>query len=522
MPTLLVKNADLLVTMDDADTRIPGGGVFVDGAAISHVGPTASLPAMADTVIDAGGMVVLPGLVNTHHHFVQSLTRAVPAAQDAPLFGWLTTLYPVWRNLTPEALAVSARVAIAELMRSGCTTTSDHTYLWPNGSRLDDQIEAAEEMGVRFHAARGSMSVGESRGGLPPDDVCEDEAAILRDSRRVIESFHDPTPLSMRRVVLAPCSPFSVSPDLMRESVALARAYGVHSHTHLAETRDEETYCRETFGRTPVELAEDLGWTGPDVWHAHLVHAGPDEVARLGRTTTGVAHCPSSNMRLGSGIAPLRSWLAAGCRVGLGVDGSASNDAGHLLTEARMALLLQRVGGDAAALSATEAVRLATRGGAATLGRDDIGQLAPGMAADLVGFRLDDLGLAGGAVHDPLASLVFCRPPDVDLSVINGRVRIASGNFVDIDLGPLVERHNRIARALLRDEHPRPVRAERDDAVAGAGLRPSRDRSSTPLGDLARHSGRARTPRLLSEPECRIDPRTSWRRLRRTPTWAPR
>jgi cytosine/adenosine deaminase-related metal-dependent hydrolase len=391
-------------------------------------------------------------LVNTHHHFFQTLTRNVPAAQDAKLFDWLRIHYPIWAGLTAEAITVASKVAMAELMRSGCTTASDHTYLWPNGARLDDQIEAARELGIRFHAARGSMSVGESGGGLPPDSVVEDEDAILRDSRRVIEAYHDPNPYAMLRVVLAPCSPFSVSPDLMRQSAELARAYVVHLHTHLAETRDEEDYCRATFGRTPVELAEELAWVGPDVWHAHLVHPHPAEVDRLGACRTGAAHCPTSNMRLASGIAPLRAMLTAGCRVGLGVDGSASNDGSHLLAEARQALLLHRVGGDPAALSAREALRLATRGGAEVLGRDDIGQLAPGLAADLIGFRVDDLGLAGGAVHDPLAALVFCQPPNVEFSVINGRLRIAGGHFVDLDLPLLVERHNAIARDLVRGE----------------------------------------------------------------------
>ena len=354
--------------------------------------------------------------------------------------------------MTPEAIAVSTITAIAALMLSGCTTASDHTYIWPNGARLDDQIEAAQAMGFRFHAARGSMSVGESQGGLPPDRVVEDEAHILSDSRRLIEQYHDAARYSMLRVVLAPCSPFSVSKDLMRESLALARAYGVHSHTHLAETQDEHVYCVQTFGRTPVELAEDLDWVGGDVWHAHMVHPSADEVTRLGRTRTGVAHCPSSNMRLASGFAPLGQLLSAGARVGLGVDGSASNDGSHLLAEARQALLLRRVLGDPAALTATEALRLATRGGAEVLGRDDIGALAPGMAADFVGYRLDTLGFAGGAVHDPLAALVFCQPPNVDLSVINGCVRVQNGQLLGVDIPALVTRHNQIARALVRGE----------------------------------------------------------------------
>lgn len=452
MQSLLVKHADLLVTMDDAGTTWTDGALYAVDNAVARVGPTADLPATADRVVDARGMVVLPGLVNTHHHFFQTLTRAVPVAQDAGLFDWLRVHYPIWAGLTPEAIAVSTKVALAELLLSGCTTASDHGYLWPNGARLDDQIEAAQEMGVRFHAARGSMSVGESAGGLPPDRVVEDEAAILRDSRRVIETFHDPARFSMLRVVLAPCSPFSVSPDLMRQSAELARAYQVGLHTHLAETRDEEDYCRATFGRSPVELAEELGWTGPDVWHAHLVHAAPPEIERLGRARTGIAHCPTSNMRLGSGIAPVGRWLEAGCRVGLGVDGSASNDSGHLLAEARQAMLLQRVGGDPAALSARAALRIATRGGAETLGRDDIGALAPGFAADLIGYRLDTLPLAGGAVHDPLAALLFCQPPQVDLSIIDGAVRIEHGAILGVDLPPLIARHNAIARALVRGE----------------------------------------------------------------------
>jgi cytosine/adenosine deaminase-related metal-dependent hydrolase len=452
MSTLLVKHCTLLAALDAADQRWPDGGIYVVDNVIDQLGPTDQLPAQADAVIDARGMVVLPGLVNTHHHFYQTLTRNVPAAQNTNLFNWLRTLYPIWANLTPEAIYVSTKIAIAELMLSGCTTASDHTYIWPNGARLDDQIQAATELGFRFHAARGSMSVGEAQGGLPPDRVVEDEAAILLDSRRLIEQYHDAEPYAMLRIVLAPCSPFSVSPHLMRESVALARSYGVHSHTHLAETLDEAAYCAATFGRTPVELAEDLGWIGPDVWHAHMVHPSAAEVTRLGRTQTGVAHCPSSNMRLASGIAPLLPLQRAGARVGLGVDGSASNDGSHLLMEARQALLLQRVQGDPAALTALDALRLATSGGAAVLGRDDIGSLAPGMAADFIGVRLDTLGFAGGAVHDPLAALVFCQPPNVDLSVINGRVRVQDGQLVGVDLPPLIERHNQIARALVRGE----------------------------------------------------------------------
>jgi 8-oxoguanine deaminase len=449
MPSLLVRHATLLVAMDDADSRWADGGLYVEGNVIRQVGPTDELPGQADRVIDARDMVILPGLVNTHHHFYQTLTRNLPAAQDASLFTWLRTHYPLWARLTPEAIYVSSKVAMAELMLSGCTTSSDHTYLWPNGARIDDQIQAARDMGLRFHAARGSMSVGESQGGLPPDSVVEDEDAILRDSRRAVEQYHDAGRYAMLRIVLAPCSPFSVSPDLMRQSVELARTYGVHAHTHLAETRDEHAYCLQTFGRTPVELAEELGWVGRDVWHAHVVHPAPDEITRLGQTGTGVAHCPSSNMRLAAGLAPVRLLQQAGARVGLGVDGSASNDGSHLLAEARQAMLVARLSGDPAAMSAREALWLATRGGAAVLGRDDIGCLAPDMAADFIGCRLDTLPLAGGAVHDPLAALVFCQPPTVDLSVINGHMRVQDGRLVDVDLPALIAHHNTLARALV-------------------------------------------------------------------------
>lgn len=452
MSSLLVQHAALVVSMDDTDTRWEDGGIYVEENVIQQIGSTAQLPQQADHMIDARNMIILPGLVNTHHHLYQTLTRNLPTAQDADLFHWLRIHYPIWAGLTPEAIYVSTKTAIAELMLSGCTTSSDHCYIWPNGARIDDQIQAAAEMHFRFHAARGSMSVGETKGGLPPDNVVEDEDAILRDSQRVIEQYHDADRYAMLRIVIAPCSPFSVSPDLMRHSAELARTYGVHLHTHLAETRDEAEYCQATFGRTPVELAEDLGWMGADVWHAHMVHPGEDEVRRLGQTRTGVAHCPGSNMRLASGIAPVGALREAGARVGLGVDGSASNDGSHMLAEARQALLLHRVMGNPAAMSAQEALWLATRGGAAVLGRDDIGFLAPGMAADFIGYRLDTLGLAGGSVHDPLASLVFCHPPEVDLSVINGRVRVQEHTLLDVDLPTLIQHHNTVAHKLVRGE----------------------------------------------------------------------
>ncbi len=450
MATLLLRHADILVTMDpDPEKRvIKDGAIFVRDNVIEQVGPTDDLPSEADRIINARGMIVLPGLVNTHHHLYQTLTRAIPEAQNANLFQWLKTLYPIWAELTGEAAYVSALVGMAELILSGCTTTSDHLYLFPNDVKLDHTIYAARDIGIRFHASRGSMSLGESKGGLPPDRVVEEEDAILKDTQRVIETFHNPDRYAMIRIVVAPCSPFSVSPDLMRESIALARAYKVHAHTHLAETLDEERYCLERFGKRPVEYAESLGWVGDDVWYAHGVHVNDQEIALLARTGTGVAHCPNSNMRLASGIAPVRKYIDAGVRVGLGVDGSASNDSSHMLAEARQALLLQRVQGNPAGLTAWEALELATVGGARILGRDDIGRLAPNMAADFIGFRLERLDYAG-ALHDPIAALVFCTPQRVDLSVINGKVIVENGHFTQFDVEPIIRRHNAIARQMV-------------------------------------------------------------------------
>jgi cytosine/adenosine deaminase-related metal-dependent hydrolase len=421
MTTLLVKHAHTLVTMDEARRELSDGALFARDGVIEQVGPSADLPESADTVLDLRDHVVLPGLVNTHHHLYQSLTRVIPQCQDAELFVWLRALYPIWAGLRGEHVYTSALLGLAELILSGCTTSSDHLYIYPNDCKLDDEIRAAQEIGIRFHATRGSMSLGESKGGLPPDRVVEDEAAILADSRRVIETYHDPRRFAMLRVALAPCSPFSVTPDLMRESAALARSYGVRLHTHLAENQNDVIYSREKFGMRPGEYAEVVGWVGEDVWHAHCVKLDSAEIDLFARTGTAVAHCPSSNMRLASGIAPLRAMLNAQVRVGLGVDGSASNDSGHLLAEARQAMLLQRVGGDPAALSAREALEVATRGGAAVLGRDDIGVLAPGMAADFVAFDLRQVGFAG-ALHDPVAALVLCAPAGVCVRVVNGRV----------------------------------------------------------------------------------------------------
>ncbi|MEZ4610276.1 MAG: 8-oxoguanine deaminase [Caldilineaceae bacterium] len=381
------------------------------------------------------------------------MTRVIPAAQDAVLFDWLKTLYPIWAELTPDDVFVSTQLALVELMLTGCTTSSDHHYLWPNGTRIDDQFAAAETVGLRFHGARRSMSLGESQGGLPPDRVTEDEATILRECRRAVETFHDPRRFAMRRVVIAPCSPFSVTPELMRVSAELARSFGpeadVHLHTHLAETRDEEEFCLARFGHRPGDYAETLAWTGADVWHAHCVHLNQPEIDHFARTRTGVAHCPTSNMRLASGIAPVRAMLDAGVPVGLGVDGSASNDSSDMLNEARQAMLLQRVTGDPAALTARQTLELATLGGAAVLGRDDIGALAPGMAADLVAFDMQSLFMAGGAVHDPVAALVFGKAQTADFVIVNGRVLVEEGQPRAIDTRRLVARHNQAARALL-------------------------------------------------------------------------
>jgi 8-oxoguanine deaminase len=450
MPTLLLKNATLLVTMDDARRRLAGGGLFMEDNVIRQVDTTDRLPATADQVIDAAGMIVLPGLVNCHHHFYQSLTRALPGAQDAELFDWLRTLYPIWAGLTGEAVYVSALTALAELVLSGCTTSADHLYLYPNDSRIDDEIRAAREIGVRFHPNRGSMSLGTSKGGLPPDSVVEEEEAIMADCQRAYETYHDPDPYSMCRLVIAPCSPFSVTPDLMRASAVFARERGLVLHTHVAETMDEEEFCLGHFGVRPVELMRQLDWVGPDVWWTHCVYVNDEDMALMAKTGTGVSHCPTSNMRLGSGIAPVRAMIDAGIKVGLGVDGSASNDSGHLLAEARQAMLLQRVKLGAWGLSAEETLWLGTRGGAAVLGRDDIGSLAPGMAADFIGIDLDRLAFAGGQA-DPLGSLLFCAPANVDLSVINGRVIVDDGRLLTVDLPALIAQHNHLAQALLEN-----------------------------------------------------------------------
>ena len=451
MRTLLVKNIHTLVTMNAAREELRDVAIFVRGHVIEQVGPASALPSTADEVLDLRGRhVVLPGLINTHHHFYQTLTRAVPAAQNCDLFKWLQTLYPIWSHLTPEGVYVSAQMAAAELLLSGCTTSSDHLYLFPNGCTLDDEIRALRDIGLRFHACRGSMSVGESLGGLPPDSLVEKEADILRDSQRLIGTYHDPARHAMLRVALAPCSPFSVSRDLMRESALLARTHpGVRLHTHLAENPSDVAYSLEKFGLTPGDYAESVGWVGPDVWHAHCVCLSDDSIAKFGRTGTGVAHCPCSNMRLASGIAPVKKMLCARVPVGLGVDGAASNDASNLFHEARAACLLARVGAqDASVMSAREALELATLGGARVLGRDDLGCLAPGMAADFIAVNLDRPSFAG-AQHDVVAALILCQTDGVDYSYVHGRRLVDQGRLTTVDLPTLVEKTNRLSARLL-------------------------------------------------------------------------
>lgn len=475
--TLLIHNAACIATFDHADPargrELKDASLFVRGNLIEWMGPAAELPPAlrdeANEVIDARGHLVTPGLVNTHHHMYQSLTRAIPGVQDAELFGWLRGLYPIWAGLTPEMVQVSTQVAMAELLLSGCTTSSDHLYIYPNGVRLEDSIEAAQRIGMRFVATRGSMSVGASAGGLPPDAVVEREDTILKDSQRLIETWHDARHGAMLQVALAPCSPFSVSPALMKESAALARSFkglGVRLHTHLAENDHDIAYSREKFNKTPAQYAQELGWLGEDVWHAHCVKLDDEGLSLFAASRTGVAHCPCSNMRLASGIAPLRQMLNAGVPVGLGVDGSASNDGAHMVNEARQALLLARVGRamqppetrhgktffgcdlGPAEMTARDALHIATRGGARVLGRSDVGHLAPGLCADLALFDLRTLGFAGGAVHDPVGSLLLCASPMAAHTVVNGQVVVRNGQLTTLDLGPLVERHNRLARQL--------------------------------------------------------------------------
>ncbi|MCB1358506.1 MAG: 8-oxoguanine deaminase [Maritimibacter sp.] len=443
MGEILIRGADHLLTMDDAGTELAGADVLLRGGVIAAVGPGLKT---TGEVVEARGCVVTPGLVNTHHHLYQTLTRAVPGGQDALLFGWLKTLYPIWARFGPEEMRVSAQVGLAELALSGCTTSSDHLYLYPNGARLDDTIEAAREVGLRFHPTRGAMSIGESAGGLPPDSLVEAEAAILEDTIRVIDAFHDPSEGSMVRVGVAPCSPFSVSRELMRDAALLARDKGVMLHTHLAENDEDIAYSEAQFGMRPGQYAEELGWTGADVWHAHCVKLDAGEIDLFARTGTGVAHCPCSNCRLGSGVAPVRAMRDAGVHVGLGVDGSASNDTGNLVAEARMAMLLQRVAYGADRMSAREALWIATRGGAEVLGRDDIGQIAPGKRADLAIWDVSGPGSAGSWDR---AALLLAGPAGVRDLFVEGRQVVRDGQVTTFDLGRALETQTQLARRLM-------------------------------------------------------------------------
>lgn len=448
-PPLLVKNALRVVQMDDARTELAGADVLIRGRVIVSVGKDIEEPGAE--VLDARGCVVLPGFVNTHHHLCQTLTRCVPAVQDAKLFDWLVYLYRVWRGFTPEAAEAGAEVGLSELLLTGCTTSADHTYLYPRGQMglVDRQIEAARRLGIRFHPTRGSMSVGVSGGGLPPDECTQDEAEILRDGERLVKAFHDPGPYSMCRVGLAPCAPFSVSPSLMKEVAAQARSWKVRLHTHLAETLDEDQYCLERYRMRPLDFIESVGWLDGNAWFAHMVHLRPEEVKRLAAARAGVAHCPSSNLRLGSGIAPIREYLNAGVPVGLGVDGSASNDSGDMLGELRQCMLVHRVRSGVESMPARDALWLGTRGGAAVLGRDDIGSIAPGKAADLAVFDVDRVDFAG-ALRDPVAALLFCGTQHrTKWTIVNGRVLVADGRLVNADERAIAARANAISKALL-------------------------------------------------------------------------
>jgi cytosine/adenosine deaminase-related metal-dependent hydrolase len=443
MSEILIQNADTVLTMDATRRELHGADVLLRGGVVAAVGQGL---ATIGRVVQAKGCVVTPGLVNTHHHLYQTLTRAVPGGQDALLFGWLKTLYPIWARFGPEEMFTSTQVGLAELALSGCTLTSDHLYLFPNGSRLDDTIAAAGEVGLRFHPTRGAMSIGESAGGLPPDSLVENENAILEDMIRVVDAHHNPAAGSMLRVGLAPCSPFSVTRDLMRNAALLARDKGVMLHTHLAENDEDIAYSLAKFGCRPGQYAQDLGWTGDDVWHAHCVKLDAAEIDLFARTRTGVAHCPCSNCRLGSGIAPVRAMRDARVKVGLGIDGSASNDAGNLMAEARQTLLLQRVALGADAMSAREALEIATLGGAQVLGRPDCGALEVGKRADLAIWDVSGVESAGS--WDP-AALLLAGPTRVRDLFVEGRQIVGDGQMLTIDLPRVIERQNHLARRLM-------------------------------------------------------------------------
>jgi 8-oxoguanine deaminase len=449
MATTLLDNIDLLATFDEQRRVLRNAWLLIRDDAVEAIGTAGSEPPRADRRIDLAGHVVMPGLINTHHHHFQTLLRGVPSMQNASLFPWLRDLYLLMSEVTDEDQYVASLVAQAELLLSGCTTEVDHSYLKVNDMQFDTGIRAARDIGIRFVLARGSFSIGQSQGGLPPDHIVEKEDDILADTERLIRTYHDPRPRAMVQVANAPCSPFSITPRLMRESVEMARRLGVHSHTHLAESPDDERYMHEVYGKSSVQVAEDWGWVGPDVWYAHAVQLSEGDMEIMARSGTAVAHCPNSNMFLASGCCPVTPLLKKGVTVGLGVDGSASNNASNLLHEVRNALLLQRVYYGAGALSPTQALEIATLGSARLLGRDDLGILAPGKAADLIAVNMNRLSFAGG-LHDPLAALVLCATARVDLAIVNGRVRVEGGHLAGVDLPGLIERQNRLAAALVR------------------------------------------------------------------------
>ena len=450
-PPLLIKNALRVATMDDAGTELTGADILLKGRVILAVGKNLEAPDDAK-ILDATGCVVIPGMINTHHHLCQTLTRATPGAQNAKLFDWLVYHYGVWRHLTPEYAALGAQVGLGELLLTGCTTSTDHTYLYPKGQTglVDAQIEAARSLGIRFHATRGSMSVGVSKGGLPPDDCTQDEEAILKDGERLVKEHHDKGPYAMIQIGLAPCAPFSVSIELMKETAAQAKKWGVRMHTHLCETLDEEAYCLEKYKLRPIDFIESLGWMDSNVWLAHMVHVSDSEIARLAKAKVGVAHCPSSNFRLGSGVPPVRKYLDAGVNVGLAVDGSASNDTSDMLGEARQALLSHRVKSGVGSMPARDVLRMATRGGAAVLGRDDLGQIAAGKAADLAIFDVNRLDYAGSA-GDPVASLLFCGAGHrTKWTIVNGHVVVENGVLTNLDEGATTAKANAACLDLLK------------------------------------------------------------------------
>ncbi|MCD6362719.1 MAG: 8-oxoguanine deaminase [Synergistetes bacterium] len=447
---ILFKDFDLIFTASLKYGEIRGGYLITSGNRIESLGKGDPPSGDYDRVVDGRGKVLLPGFVNTHHHFFQALTRAVKGAQDLPLFEWLKFLYEIWKNITPEMIYISTKVAIAEMLLSGVTTSTDHLYLVPSNREevFDAQIEAVKEMGIRFLATRGSMSLSREEGGLPPREVVQKEERILRHCEKLVSKYHDPGFLSTLRVALAPCSPFSVTPELMKETLKMAEEEDLLLHTHLAETLDEERYCLEKFGKRPVEYMEELGWLNNRVWFAHLIHLSDSDIEKLVKADVGMAHCPSSNMRLGSGIARVAE-MKDKLKMGIALDGSASNDTNNFIYELRNAMLLQRVRYGADALTVREVLLMGTIGGARVLRMEkEIGSLEVGKGADLIVFNLNDLEHAG-AVDDPLGAILLCDTKSVDMSLVNGRILVEDGVLKDIDLGEIIHKHNLMAKELL-------------------------------------------------------------------------